>query len=115
MMEEMQDIEASVDQSLIEASRISDQIEERTGVAIRSLQFEDIVRQVGDHAEQRVFEIEKFISGLQEGLQTIAATGSYESIDQIRSRLNAAREHTNNVNKNPAEQGTMSEGNIEFF
>ena len=121
MMSELQSMEKVVEGLVNDASQISDAIGERTASAVRSLQFEDIVRQVSEHAELRVSEIEQFIQQVDQDLEAVAVSNlansanSSESFANIRANLQTLSDKTSAAPKGPADQESMSEGDIELF
>ena len=115
MMAELQLMEKVVEGLVQDASQVSDSIGHRTMNAVRSLQFEDIVRQVSEHAESRTRETEQFIQELDQHLQDMTETNSTESFTQIRSNLKNLMEKSSVAPKGPADQESMSEGDIELF
>ncbi len=115
MMGELQAMEKVVEGLVNDASQVSDAIGERTASAVRSLQFEDIVRQVSEHAESRVNEIEQFIQQVDQDFEAVATSNSTESFVNIRTNLHALREKISVAPDGPADQESMSEGDIELF
>ena len=115
MMAELLNMEKVVEGIVNDASQVSDAIGERTASAVRSLQFEDIVRQVSEHAESRVSEIEQFIQQVDQELEVAAVSNSTESFANIRANLNALGEKISVAPDGPADQESMSEGDIELF
>ncbi len=115
MMKDLQEMEAAVEVSVADATLLSDNISEKTDVAVRSLQFEDIVRQVIEHAEFRVEEIEKFISSFNNELVSQTGTDSSATVLALRSSLETFVEYSADAPESPANQDSMSEGDIELF
>ncbi len=115
MMAELQTMEKVVEGLVMDASQVSDAIGERTASAVRSLQFEDIVRQVSEHAELRVSEIEQFIQQVDQDLEAVAISNSTEALANIRANLQTLGEKSLVAPKGPADQESMSEGGIELF
>jgi len=115
MMEELQLMEKVVEGLVQNASQVSDSIGDRTTNAVRSLQFEDIVRQVSEHAELQIKEIEQFIQLVDQDLQEVAVSNSTESFVHIRANLKTLCNKSLAVPKGPADQESMSEGDIELF
>ena len=121
MMSELQSMEKIVEGLANDASQVSHAIGERTASAVRSLQFEDIVRQVSEHAESRVSEIEQFIQQVDQNLEVVAVSNlansanSSESFANIRADLQTLSDKTSAAPKGPADQESMSEGDIELF
>ncbi len=115
MMAELQVMEKVVEGLVNDATQVSDTIGERTTSAVRSLQFEDIVRQVSEHAESRVNEIEQFLQQVDQELEVASVSNSTESFANIRANLQTLSDKTSVAPKGPADQESMSEGDIELF
>ena len=115
MMAKLQTMEKIVEGLVNDASHVSGAIGERTVSAVRSLQFEDIVRQVSEHAESRVSEIEQFIQQVNQDLEAVAVSNSKESFANIRANLQTLNEKILVAPDGPADQESMSEGGIELF
>lgn len=115
MMTGLQEMESFVEASVKDAAQLADSIDERTMKAIQSLQFEDIVRQVSEHAENRMSDIEVFINNFEGEIEAYARTNSSESVAAIRESLNKFVEQSMENPGSPASQESMSEGGIELF
>ncbi len=112
MMGRLRSFESYLHQSLDEAKSIAGSISDRSGNAVRSLQFEDIVRQLMEHSAQTVLRIQQFVDTA--GLQ-ISRAGRVEAaeinreIDEASSALKAA------LPRKPAAQRDMDSGEVELF
>jgi methyl-accepting chemotaxis protein len=115
MMEELQVMEKVVEGLVQDASRITQSIGDRTMNAVRSLQFEDIVRQVSEHAELKVYEIEQFVQQFDQDFKQVATSTSEESFVNIRTNLQLLKDKSLAAPQGPADQESMSEGDIELF
>ncbi|MFK8066788.1 MAG: methyl-accepting chemotaxis protein [Gammaproteobacteria bacterium] len=115
MMNDLQEMENSVEDSVKEATILADDIGVRSSTAIRSLQFEDIVRQVSEHAEGRMSEIGKFINDFESEVESYAETNSGDSIASMRNKLKVFVEQSLESPGSPASQKSMSEGDVELF
>ena len=120
MMQSLQDLEESIESSLEDASSLSDRIAENSAVAVRSLQFEDIVRQVLEHAEKKVGELEKFYQYITVQLGDMDASSTpeefYSRVELVRSELAGTLEKLTELpQQRVAVQDSMDEGVIELF
>ena len=112
MMSRLRSFESYLHQRLDEAQNIAGCISDRSGNAVRSLQFEDIVRQLMEHSAQTVLRIQQFVDTAD--LQ-ISRAGRVEvaeiarEIDQASSALKAA------LPRKPAAQRDMDSGDVELF
>jgi methyl-accepting chemotaxis protein len=108
----MGDLDAVLAERASRAAGLSEQIGRNTADAVRSLQFEDIVRQVAEHAEDQTRRIAGFAETIAAGLleadgQTIAATSATiaaEAADLLASR-----------SASPAAQEDLASGSVDLF
>jgi methyl-accepting chemotaxis protein len=94
------------------AADLSDRLTHSTADAIRSLQFEDIVRQVAEHAEARVEQMVEFIGMLPSQLHSTDRTslaGARVVIEDAAEQLLAAAPNR------AAAQESVGSGSIDLF
>lgn len=120
MLTSLVELEESINCKLGEAAEINQNISEKTAMAIRSLQFEDIVRQVSGHADTKVDQIWHFIEHVTSGLCSIdncMTRSEYEQgIEKIRQELNeVSKTIIEQPIKTPANQSSMSAGGVDLF
>ncbi len=120
MMEHLSKLESFFQESVSLAADVNQRIEANTDVAVRNLQFEDIVRQVTEHADKKINVLSDYInkmSGNLVSLQTstdwsndyLAASRLVDELDAMMLELEKLPE------QKPASQQTMDEGEIELF
>jgi methyl-accepting chemotaxis protein len=120
MMASLSKLEMFIDESIDKAGNVNNDISDKTAVAIRNLQFEDIVRQVAEHAEDKINVLSEFVQNFTNGVFEIEEcedskyaedmiNGLQNKIDQIAEKL------TSLPNKKPAVQNTMAEGEVDLF
>ncbi len=120
MMGSLSLLETFIDESIEQAGVINTEISDKTSVAIRNLQFEDIVRQVVIHADEKINVLSEFMQKFTEGVCEIEecedAVRAEQMINDVQSRINQiAEELTSLPNKRPAVQNSMAEGEIDLF
>jgi methyl-accepting chemotaxis protein len=120
MMESLSNLEAYIDDSVNRAATINHEIANRTAVAIRNLQFEDIVRQISLHADKKIDVLSNFIQGFTADLCCIEECEDDEKvsvmINDLESRLEGISEELVSLpGRNPAAQESMAEGEIDLF
>jgi methyl-accepting chemotaxis protein len=94
------------------AAELSDRLGRSTADAVRSLQFEDIVRQVAEHGEARIGQLTEFFKELPEQLGGADAT----RLTHARSEIVAAAERLRaEAPRRPAAQETVGTGSIDLF
>jgi methyl-accepting chemotaxis protein len=113
--------EQAMGQGLQQVNDLSARIEQHTGVAIRGLQFEDIVRQITEQAGSKIVRTLSMISDLTEQLATVDSPDL--SPDDRRQRLSElatrVRDLTHDLNhevtRHKVEQVSMDAGGVELF
>jgi methyl-accepting chemotaxis protein len=120
MMGSLSVLESFIDDSIAQAGVINTEISDKTAVAVRNLQFEDIVRQVAMHAEDKINLLSDFVQKFTEGVCEIeeCEDGAYaeQMIQDLQSRIDQiAEELTSLPGKKPAVQNSMAEGEVDLF
>lgn len=115
MMEDLQSMESVVEGMVAEASGVAEQIGQRTANAVRSLQFEDIVRQVSEHGEERLNALHNLAEKIDFQLQSASADNMMEILSNLRDELDVLHASLEERKATPAAQETMTEGEIELF
>jgi len=120
MLVELRRFNDTLGESLDGISRLTGDIGEGVGVAVRSLQFEDIVRQLAEHTEQELANLRTAFGGVS----PLAGAIGWEEVDPdsgevgIRSlvgELRAIRRRCEEQARRPVNQESMNEGDIELF
>ncbi|MDH5691922.1 MAG: methyl-accepting chemotaxis protein [Gammaproteobacteria bacterium] len=103
-----------------EISMVANDVNAQVGVAIRSLQFEDIVRQICEHADQRLGDLEKLLNLTEEKRLNHFKPGSEEkeSFDhrvQMEEYFAQANLLLMQNSHKAVEQNSMEEGSVDLF
>lgn len=120
MMESLSNLENYIDDAVEHAAVINTNISEKTATAIRNLQFEDIVRQVAEHADKKIDVLSTFIQSftadlcvIEECEDTVKANSMLQDaqakLESIKGQLISLPE------TKPASQSSMAEGDIDLF
>jgi methyl-accepting chemotaxis protein len=112
MMTRLQQFESFLHDHLSEATVLSNSIGRRTSDAVRSLQFEDIVRQVSDHSTQTAIRVDQYIvtsAQLLDNYQDSDAGTITHDLNEAAAALRAS------LPRKPAAQQDMDGGEIELF
>lgn len=121
MMDSLQQLNEFLNASLTEISTINDGLSEKTAMAVRSLQFEDIVRQVSEHADEKIGRIESFMHYVSTEVKNIDY--SHDNGEEILNRIHVIQNDSSSkireivdepVRKTTAQQ-SMTEGEVELF
>lgn len=120
MMGSLSALEAYIEGAVEQAGVINSEISSKTSVAIRSLQFEDIVRQVATHADEKIDLLSSFIQSFTDDLCEIEECEDNDKADLLLSdmeiRLDSIKEQLVSLpDRKPASQNTMAEGEIDLF
>lgn len=112
MMDRLQQFEAFLHDHLGEATLLSNSIGQRTSDAVRSLQFEDIVRQISEHSTQTVLRVDQYIvtsAQVLDGFQPDDPGSIASDLGEAAAALRAF------LPRKPAAQQDMSSGEIHLF
>ncbi len=119
LMQEVTNINAGMADQLREVSDMSEEIGQNVAIAVRSLQFEDMTRQLVDHMRKRLQAFHEFL-GTVDGLHLDLLSADSAAIErQLQERI--ARLHVNfdesaeMLEKSPIHQHNMDESEVELF
>jgi len=120
MMASLAKLELFIDESVEKAAVVNRDISSKTATAVRNLQFEDIVRQVSEHAEKKINLLSEFVQSFTEGVCDIEECNddvrAVQMINDLQLRIEEISEELISFpSKKPAVQNTMSEGEIDLF
>ena len=107
-------------ESLSEISVINEGLSKKTAMAVRSLQFEDIVRQVAEHADEKIGRIESCVNHVSSEISSIDYTRRNQEIaDRLESIQSESHIKFKNLVEEPVRKTTsqesMTEGEVELF
>lgn len=116
MIEEAKSLNEFLHNNLGEVSNISSGINTSVGIAIRSLQFEDMVRQLAEHSDRTLSTMNSFIHEATAELILISESPDEENAHETcSSRIKSLRsKHFTTLNK-AVSQASMEEGEIDLF
>lgn len=120
MMDSLSKLEEFFDTSIESAAVINGNISNKTSLAVTNLQFEDIVRQVVEHAEDKINVLSEFVPHFNEGVCEIEecqdADKAEQMVEQLRSNIEIISEKLTSLpEQKPATQDSMAEGEIDLF
>lgn len=106
--------------SLKEISQLTDRVHEDVGNAIRSLQFEDITRQVLEYAERRIDTVTALVADLNTQIFEVKShAGDGDSMKgaliAMSGRVQEFREESKRESEQSAMQDTMQQGEVDLF
>jgi methyl-accepting chemotaxis protein len=116
MIEDVRDINRFIETTLAEVSTGTDRLNQDVALAVRSLQFEDIVSQICIYSQKHLEHMESYLAGLA---GSAAATGAIpdpaEVVRRHRALLAERREQWHRDARKPALQVSMQSGGVELF
>lgn len=120
MMGSLGQLENYIEESIENTSTINTEISEKTSIAIRNLQFEDIVRQVVVHADEKINLLSDYIQGFTAELCEIEECKDDVCSEQMLNDLHKKIDEITNElisipNRKPASQNSMIEGEVDLF
>ncbi len=121
MLAEFEHVDQAIGNNLDEVAAINGELDKAVGMAVRSLQFEDLAGQLIEHASGRVSSIESVIGNLNTGLGKLSdgRLVTKDEFDQVLATVSAdVREFTDKVRQaaaRPVAQESMAEGEVELF
>lgn len=120
MMSSLQHLNDFLNNSLSEISVINDGLSEKTAKAVRSLQFEDIVRQVTEHADDKIGRVESYMQNVSSEIKSINESYSdVEIVEKVSNIKVSSNETLKKIVDQPlrktTSQQSMVEGEVELF
>ena len=112
MTDNLRSLEDCLNAQAAQAAQLAQRLGAATAEAIRSLQFEDIVRQVAEHADTRTDQLRDVLELVPSALRRAEP----RTIAEVRAEIEAAAQQLlTAVPRRPAVQEDLSAGDIELF
>ncbi len=120
MMHEIEARNIETSNKLSEISKISDLLNRHVGLAIQSLQFEDMVTQLSSHMDTRIQKlllISSMDATINQSLdnQTDSSLNLDALVEIFQTTLSEIQDFDLRMNRNPISQQSMTNGDIELF
>jgi len=119
MMQQVSRMNEEMAQRLARVSEMSGQIDRLVGDAVRSLQFEDIVRQLTGYSEHHLQRLEGVATTLEQGMHEMAGEAAGDIAQFASGFQNLGQRITQLIQQEqshkPVEQTSMTEGEVELF
>ena len=121
MLERLTELNKSVEGTLDQVSGISGEVNTLVGDAVRSLQFEDIVRQLATYAERHLDRVHELINRIHGGLSDLRQSETRAPQDFVRALQHMQAELDEYIateltsDSKPVAQASMGEGDVELF
>ena len=121
MLERLTELNKSVEGTLDQVSGISGEVNTLVGDAVRSLQFEDIVRQLATYAERHLDRVHELINRIHGGLSDLRQSETRAPQDFVRALQHMQAELDEYIateltsDSKPVAQASMGAGDVELF
>jgi methyl-accepting chemotaxis protein len=121
MMKDLSNVETQISASLGKIAITTRQIHDAIGLAVRALQFEDIVKQLLEYNRGRIESAEHMIYAFASGLKRLGQMQVKDSVafenqlSQITQQWTGDLERLRTEDHKPVHQQSMATGEIELF
>jgi len=122
LMEEMENVNRTIAHELGEVSTISAEISESVEIALTSLQFEDMTRQLLDHVGKRLHALNGYANTSTLIIDNISSLNNdnyneviNKNIELVRAEVSSLKAASDQTSSNPVTQEDMNNGDIDFF
>ncbi|MEO5377729.1 MAG: methyl-accepting chemotaxis protein [Magnetococcus sp. DMHC-6] len=115
MMSEVSKIDEMTAQTLHSVSEITEAINHSVGVAIMSLQFEDMVTQLSQSMEKKFIILDGFVQSLFGNSGIMFGRNMDETCQNLKQILKTQRDQFDEEDRKAVRQSAMEEGDIELF
>jgi methyl-accepting chemotaxis protein len=115
MMNEVSEIDRFTTKTLAEVSHITENLNHSVGVAVMSLQFEDMVTQLTQNIEKKFAFLEHFVESVCCDVLAPHLAGGTLDMREVRDALESHQQFYESTRRRPVDQSSMDEGEIELF
>jgi len=121
MLGEIGEFNDLLSRQLDELTTVSAAINHDVGVAVRNLQFEDVVRQVLDHAHSDIVRVEEFLGAVLNVIENLAwnpdqgDADHHELLRRCRVEVEALGREIETKQHKPVGQQSLTEGEVDLF
>jgi methyl-accepting chemotaxis protein len=121
MLSDLENMNNTISTKLGDVSGLISGIERSVNNAVRSLQFEDIVRQLVEQVMNHLQNLHSFSREINNYLNEakenpVSSSSEYQQrLDEFRHRIHAERENIESSRMRRVSSGTMEEGEIDLF
>ena len=117
MLQSVEVYNESIDKEMGKISAVSDDISQAVAVAVRSLQFEDVVTQVVAYSSEHANRLDTLVTRLGQKLSAMPAdeTAQHILLEQLQSEVNELSAEWEDPLNKAVSQSSMESGDIEMF
>ena len=114
MLQSLSALDRMADDNMRRLGSITDDIKGGVGIAVRSLQFEDISRQLIEHVQQSLNSMRDGFDSLAKIVDHSSTTQGDDNSEMNRELADLSEKMAQSQHK-PVQQGAMLEGDVELF
>ena len=120
-LEKLTELNVSIEQTLDSVAVVNNEIDQLTGDAVRSLQFEDIVRQLAAYSERHLDRVHGLIGRIHAGLTELRTSEQRAPSDFVLATQHLQAELDDFIadqrlaEHKPVAQESMHQGEVELF
>lgn len=117
LLQQVAGLDQTMSRSMAAISQQSETIGENVAVAVRCLQFEDIVTQVAGHTARNLAALGELLQAVRSEAASVRADprGGSEALARLGERIEAFQRENESRTAKPAFQETMAAGEVELF
>jgi methyl-accepting chemotaxis protein len=116
MLQHLEQVNEQVEHALGDVNRIGGDIDRLVGEAVRSLQFEDIVRQTAEHCAGDIEQLRMLSGSLKQVVHGSRGEAPFtDIIERMSVVIEDVRHNRMHTKSSPVAQETMDEGEVELF
>ncbi|MBF8271291.1 MAG: Methyl-accepting transducer protein [Magnetococcales bacterium] len=115
MMHEVSEIDRFTEETIHKVTGLADQISSQVGVAIMSMQFEDMVTQLSGSMEKKFAVLESFSQTMDADILFVDGLSQPEQLLRLQQMLEVQQASFNAVDRGAVQQSSMDEGEVELF
>ncbi|MDD5299691.1 MAG: methyl-accepting chemotaxis protein [Gallionella sp.] len=115
MMTDLTELNETIARNAVELNHLNSKVEHNVGVAVSTLQFQDMSSQLIGHAQMRISAMQEIASEMSRGTDS---PNRHEYLDQIAAYNRLLHEHVVTLDakkSNPVAQDNFDTGGIELF
>ena len=119
MMYDLEKMNTVISDRLGQISGMISQVDDNVSVAVRSLQFEDIVSQILQQLDKQTENLQKFAEQMDSGVHTLQGNvvdggQCQEQLSMLQGVISQAR-NSLETNSSDRSQSSMQDGDVELF
>ena len=117
MLQSVGDYNQHIDAEISKISTLSDEIAQTVGVAVRSLQFEDVVTQVVAYSSEHAKRLDELVAGLNNKLAELPhdEVAMHELVGHLQQQVEQLKAEWQSPLNKAVSQSSMKQGEIEMF